>query len=168
MKNSTWSIKRILWSILVILLFLNYGCKKENSAVKDAIDKEAINQARKDLDAAWLSKDIDTMIFYSAKDIILLPPNAERITGTEEFRNFLQYFFKNLTMTDLKTLEREVVVSGDLAFERNLYEWVLVPEGVSEGKKDQINFVGIWQRQPKGDWKEIRGIWNSTKPIAGE
>jgi len=53
-----------------------------------------------------------------------------------------------------------------LAFERTLYEWVIVPEGGSEGISDKVNFIGIWQQQSDGTWKEARGIWNSNKPIA--
>jgi len=128
--------------------------------------KEAIDQARTAVDAAWLSEDADVIIAHSADDMILMPPNAGKKTGKEEVRNFLQGFFDNFTMTELKTVEREVVVSGDLAFERTLYEWVIVPEGGSEGISDQVNFIGIWQRQSDGTWKEARGIWNSNKPIA--
>jgi ketosteroid isomerase-like protein len=162
MKVSTWSIRKIICIIFLILLFSNYGCESG-----DSTSKEAIDQIRKAFDAAWLSKDVDVIVAYCADDIILTPPNVGMVTGKEDFRNFLQGFFAMFTMTEIKTLEREVVVSGDLAFERILYEWMLVPDGGEEGIRDKINFIGIWQIQPDGAWKEIRAIWNSAKPIAG-
>ena len=162
MKESIRLITRITWIITLILLFSTCGCERGNSTSKEAID-----QARKAVDAAWLSEDADVIVAHLADDVILMPPNVGKITGKEGNRNFLQGFFDHFTMTELKTMEREVVVSGDWAFERGLYEWVIVPEGGSEGISDQVNFIGIWQRQPDGAWKETRAIGNSTLPIAG-
>ena len=130
--------------------------------------KEAIDQARKAIDAAWQSGDADVIVAYLADDVILMAPNVERITGKEGNRNFLNGFFDQYTMTDLKATEREVLVSGDFAFEIALYDWVIVPKGGSEGISDQVNFIGIWQRQSDGAWREVRAIWNSTKSIAAE
>jgi len=162
MKESIRLITRIAWIVTLILLFFTYGCQRGNSTSKEAIDL-----ARKKIDAAWLSEDADVIMAYSADDMILMPPNMERKTGREEIRSFLQGFFDHFTMTELKTTEREVIVSGDWAFERSSYEWVIVPEGGDEGIRDQVNFIGIWQRQSDGAWREVRAIWNSTKPIAG-
>ena len=162
MKESIRLITRITWITTLILLFSTCGCEKGNSTSKEAID-----QARTAVDAAWLSEDTDVIIAYSADDMILMPPNVGRKTGKEEIRNFLQGFFDHFTMTELKTTEREVLVSGDWAFEIGSYEWVIVPEGGSEGISDQVNFIGIWQRQSDGAWKEVYAIWNSTKPITG-
>jgi len=162
MKESIRLITRTTWIVTLILLFFTYGCQEGNSTSKEAID-----HARKAVDAAWLSEDADVIIAHSGDDMILMPPNVGRQTGKEEIRSFLQSFFDHFTMTELKTTEREVIVSGDWAFEIGLYEWVVVPEGGSEGISDQVNFIGIWQRQSDGAWKEVRAIWNSTKPIAG-
>jgi len=162
MKESIRLITRTTWIVTLILLFFTYGCQRGNSTSKEALD-----HARKEVDAAWLSEDADIIIANSGDDMILMPPNVERKTGEEEVRSFLQGFFDHFTMTELKTAEREVIVSGDWAFERTLYEWVIVPEGGDEGISDQVNFIGIWQRQSDGAWREVRAIWNSTKPIAG-
>jgi ketosteroid isomerase-like protein len=162
MKESIRLLTRTTWIVTLILLFSTYGCQKENSTSKEAIDL-----ARKEIDAAWLSEDADVIMANSADDMILMPPNMERKTGKEEIRSFLQGFFDHFTMTELKITEREVIVSGDWAFERSSYEWVIVPEGGGEGISDQVNFIGIWQRQSDGAWREVRAIWNSTKPIAG-
>ena len=162
MKESIRLITRTTWTITLILLFATYGCERG-----DLTSKEAIDEARKTIDAAWLSEDADVIVAHLADDVILMPPNVEKIVGKEGNRNFLQGFFDHFTMTELKTIERKVIVSGDWAIEMGLYEWVIVPEGGSEGMSDQVNFIGIWQRQSDGAWREVRAIWNSTKPIAG-
>ncbi len=163
MKKLIRLITRTIWIITLILLLSTYGCESGNSTSKEAID-----EARKVIDAAWLSEDADVIVAHFADDVILMPPNVGKIVGKEGNRNFLQGFFDHFTMTELKTIEREVIVSGDWAIEMGLYEWVITPEGGSEGMGDQVNFIGIWQRQSDGAWREARAIWNSTKPIAGE
>ena len=161
MKELMRMSKGIIWIIPLILLFSTLGCEQDNSASIAAID-----QAREAIDAAWLAEDADVILAHSADNIIFMPPNVGSVKGKEEIGNFLQGFFDHFTMTELKTMEREVIVSGDWAFERISYQWMLVPEGGTEGNRDQINFIGIWQRQSDGAWREVRAIWNSTKPIA--
>ena len=162
MKKSNWLLSTIILAIVLAMLFFAISCQSGNSTSKEAID-----QIRKAVDAAWLSEDADVIIAHTADDMILMPPNVGKKTGKEEIRNFLQGFFDQFTITEQKITEREVIVSGDWAFERGSYEMVVVPEGGSEGISDQINFIGIWQRQSDGAWREVRAIWNSTKPIAG-
>ncbi len=162
MKESIRLIARNTWIVILVLLFSTLSCQRE-----DSTGKEAIDQAREEIDAAWLSEDADVIISYSADDMILMPPNVGKQTGKEEIRNFLQGFFDHFTITELKIMEREVIVSGDWAFERGSYEWVIVPEGGGESISDKVNFIGIWQRQSDGVWREARAIWNSTEPIAG-
>ena len=148
--------------ILLLSILFCFSCKQTS---EPTTSKESLDEVRKVVDAAWLSEDAELMATYFKEDIVLMPPNMEKIIGKEENYNFLLGFFENFTMTELKTVEREVIYSGDWAFERTLYEWVIVPEGESEGISDQINFIGIWQRQTDGTWKEANAIWNSTKPV---
>ena len=162
MKKSVWLIIRIFWVITIMVLFYDCSGKKENIRSKEAID-----QIRKAFDASWLSENADIILKYCADDIILMPPHAGPITGKEELRTFLKGFFDHFTFTGIKIQEREVIASGDLAFERIAYEWMILPEGQDKGISDHVNFLGIYQRQSDGTWKETRGIWNSTKPIAG-
>ncbi len=164
MEKSFLSFTKFVLVFAPILLYTFVGCQQTDSEKQ----KQFIDQAREEIDAAWLSEDADVITAYSADDMILMPPNMERKTGKEEIRNFLQGFFDNFTMTELKIAEREVIVSGDLAFERTLYDWVIIPEGGSEGMSDQVNFIGIWQQQSDGAWRETHAIWNSTKPFAGK
>jgi len=95
MKESIRLITRISWIITLILLFSTCSNERANSTSKEAID-----QARTAVDAAWLSEDADVIIAHSADDMILMPPNAGKKTGKEEVRNFLQGFFDNFTMTE--------------------------------------------------------------------
>ena len=162
MKKSVWVMMKSILIITLILLFC--GCEGENENMKS---KVAIDQIRKAFDASWLSENANVILDYCADDIILMPPNVEPVLGKENLRTFLKGFFDHFTFTDLKILEREVIASGDLAFERIAYDWVILPEGQDKEIGDRVNFLGIYQRQADGEWKETRGIWNSARPAGG-
>lgn len=91
---------------------------------------------------------------------------GDRLTkvGMETINAWLREFFEHYTMTDLTMPERQVKVAGDLAVETSTYRWKLVPKGGGEPIRDEANWVGIWERGPDGTWREVRRIWNSTRP----
>jgi len=123
-----------------------------------------IDSAREQIDAAWPRSDADGITRHLAEDAVLLPPNGAKQVGREEINTWLRGLFQHYTMTELAMPERELTVSGDFAFERSLYEWLLVPNGEGEAIRDRANWVGIWRRAANGTWSEICGIWNSALP----
>jgi ketosteroid isomerase-like protein len=60
----------------------------------------------------------------------------------------------------------EIRVTGDWAYSRYSYTWILTP--VPGGESVEVSGKGIWivQRQPDGSWKIAREIWNNDKPLA--
>ncbi len=128
---------------------------------------EPIDRAREQIDAAWLAGDADGITRHLAEDAILMPPHDAKKVGRQQINTWLRQFFQHFSMTELSMPEREVIVSGDWAFEASLYEWTLVPKGGGEALRDQVNWVGIWRRRSDGTWIEARGIWNSTLPLTG-
>jgi hypothetical protein len=64
-------------------------------------------------------------------------------------------------MTDLTMPERQVTVSGNLAVEASRYRWKLIPTDGGDPIVDDVNWIGIWKRREDGEWREVRGIWNS-------
>ncbi len=95
---------------------------------------------------------------------LLLPPDDSPKLGREAISAWLREFFKHYSMTDLSMAERQVRVSGDLAVETSTYRWKLVPKRGGAPIHDEVNWVGIWERDADGAWREVRGIWNSTRP----
>jgi uncharacterized protein (TIGR02246 family) len=131
------------------------------------MSREAIDPIRERIDAAWLRSDADGITRYLAEDAILLPPHSPRQVGREQINGWLKELFRHYTMTELAIPERELIVSGDLAFERSLYEWTLTPRDGSQPIRDQANWIGIWKQDADGTWAEVCGIWNSTLPVGG-
>jgi uncharacterized protein (TIGR02246 family) len=132
---------------------------------ENAMSKESIDPMRERIDAAWLRSDADGITNYLADDAVLLPPNSPRLLGREQINQWLREFFRHYTMTELAMPERELTVSGNLAFERSVYEWTLTPRDGGELIRDQANWIGIWKQSPDGSWAEVCGMWNSALPI---
>jgi len=130
------------------------------------MSRESIDRARKEIDAAWLTGDADGITRHLAEDAVLMPPNDAPITGRQQINVWLRGFFEHFAMPELKMPERELILAGDWAFERSLYEWTITPKGVGEVTHDRANFVALWRNGPDGVWQEVRGIWNSTLPVA--
>lgn len=128
------------------------------------MSKESIDTIREQIDAAWLRSDADGITRYLAEDAVLLPPNSPQLVGREQINRWLAEFFQHYTMTELSMPERELAVSGNLAFERSVYEWTLNPHRGGEPIRDQANWIGIWKQSPDGSWAEVCGIWNSALP----
>jgi ketosteroid isomerase-like protein len=129
------------------------------------MSKESIDPIRERIDAAWLRSDADGITRHLAEDAVLLPPHAPRQVGRQQINGWLKELFQHYTMTELAMPERELIVSGDLAFERSLYEWTLTPRDGGEPIREQANWVGIWKENGDGTWAEVCGIWNSTLPL---
>ena len=129
---------------------------------------EPIDRARKQIDAAWLTDDADGITRHLEEDAILMPPHDSKKVGRQQINTWLRQFFQQFSMTELSMPEREVMISGDWAFEVSRYEWTLVPKGGGEAVRDQANWVGIWRRRGDGTWVEAKGIWNSTLPLTGK
>jgi ketosteroid isomerase-like protein len=130
------------------------------------MSRESIDAMREVIDAAWLRSDADGITRYLAEDAVLLPPNSPGLMGREQINRWLTEFFQHYAMTELAMPERELTVSGNLAFERSVYEWTLTPHRGGEPIRDQANWVGIWKQSPDGSWTEVCGMWNSALPVA--
>ena len=130
------------------------------------MSKESIDRARNEIDAAWLSGDADGITRHLADDAVLMPPHDAAIVGKQQINVWLRNFFEHFAMPELAMPERELILAGEWAFERSLYEWTITPKGAGEPMRDKANFVALWRRAPDGVWREVRGIWNSALPLA--
>jgi ketosteroid isomerase-like protein len=95
---------------------------------------------------------------------VMLPPNSEPIVGksANDAMNggaFERYDFSE-TWSPVET-----VIDGNLAFQRGTFTTVATPKG--EGERLEVNgsFMRIYQRQPNGDWRMTRDMFNSSTPL---
>ena len=130
-------------------------------ATADDSDEAAVKAVGQSLTAAYIARDWDRFASHFTKDAIWLPNDFPPLQGKDAWWSFVEPFWHTSRIVDMDVQTREVVVDGDLAYERHDEMQVVVP-AVGEGEEAIFHFKGIWimQRQPDGHWKIARYIWN--------
>jgi ketosteroid isomerase-like protein len=109
-------------------------------------------------------EDIATLSSLTTDGHVMLPPNSEPVVGksANDAMNagaFQRYEFHE-TWTPVET-----VVDGDLAFQRGTFTTIATPKGEGERLEVSGSFMRIYQRQPDGEWRMTRDMFNSSTPL---
>jgi ketosteroid isomerase-like protein len=149
--------------VIVISFLTGCGQAEQDTAFLEA-DVEAIEYLLREEVAAVESGDIEAQLAIRTADVLEMPPNELPFIGIEAYRTWssddpFSYQIKAASMDEIR-------VTGDWAYSRYSYTWILTP--VPGGESVEVSGKGIWivQRQPDGSWKIAREIWNNDKPLA--
>jgi uncharacterized protein (TIGR02246 family) len=131
----------------------NDPCEEDLRAI------EGLHQ--KDMEASRTA-NFETLRSVLTDDAVILPPDGRPICGTEE----LDANFGRMRdgMAQVEVLEyvldfREVKIFGDYAFEWGEIRGSMRQTG-GEPQRSTYNVMRILQRQPDGEWKVHRSMWN--------
>lgn len=129
-------------------------------------DRETISRRRAKFIEAFNEEDMDTMAALLRDDHVGMPPNRPAMTGKEAARRFWREGFA-LASSRLAVVPEELVVTGDEAIDQ--FRWTMdsTPRPGGAAIHDEGKCIWIWRRQPGGDWKVARAIWNSDLATAG-
>ena len=105
-------------------------------------------------------EDIAALSSLTTEGHIMLAPNRAPIVGKAandeaNGRAFEQFFFDE-TWTPVET-----VVSGDWAHQRGTFVVVATPKAGGDAQEISGSFLRIYRRQPNGEWRMIRDMFNS-------
>ncbi len=104
--------------------------------------------------------DSATMPSLYTSDAIILPPNADAVSGADAIAQYWQDFFE-LGITDAQPVTLEVIPMGEYALEvgeSSVY-------GADGALVDRGNIMVLWKNDG-GIWKMHRDTWNSSIPPA--
>jgi len=109
-------------------------------------------------------EDIATLSSLTTDGHVMLVPNREPVVGksANDAMNggaFERYDFSE-TWTPVET-----VVDGNLAFQRGTFTTVATPKGDGDRVEVSGSFMRIYQRQPNGEWRMTRDMFNSSTPL---
>jgi ketosteroid isomerase-like protein len=107
--------------------------------------------------------DIQALSSLTTDGHVMLPPNREPVVGksANDAMNggaFERYDFSETWAPD------ETVIDGDLAFQRGTFTTRATPKGEGDLLEVSGSFLRIYQRQPNGEWRMTRDMFNSSAP----
>jgi uncharacterized protein (TIGR02246 family) len=113
------------------------------------------------------SADFETLRSVMTDDAVIPPPGGEPVCGKEELD--ASFGRTGDGMDQVEVLEyvldfREVKILGDYAFEWGEIRGSMRQTG-GEPQRSAYNVMRILQRQPNGEWKVHRSIWNERPTI---
>ena len=91
---------------------------------------------------------------------IILIPNRAPIVGRAANDAAMADAFERVNF-DESWAPEETVIDGDLAFQRGTYTTASVPKGGGDKRVVSGAFLRIYQRQPDGQWRMTRDMFNS-------
>ena len=146
--------------LTIVLAIILSGC---NSPIDIEKEKQRILQIDREFAAFSLRVGAaEAFKQYSLEDIVLLPPNAEPVYGSNNVSQGFVEFDKQFIL-DWEPQAAEVAISGDLA-----YSW-----GTSTGT-DRVTgqqafrgkYLTVWKKDMNGNWKMLADMGNSSPAAA--
>jgi len=110
------------------------------------------------------SRDAEGMARLHTDDCILMPPWDELVSGREAALVFWKNQFSGSENYDLKSCKltiTEQVVSGEWAYEWGVVNGVYHIRDNGHDIFDRSRLFRILKKQPDGNWKIARAIWQN-------
>ena len=151
------------WTLAALALAVMNGCTGNSPQYLET----AIADLREAADAyheAATAKDRDAVVAFYADDAVMIPPNAERVEGIDEVRNYRFGFIENPSVeTQFETIRVDVSTGGDVGWTLAMVE-VTFTDADGQPASDRIRDFHVWTKQTDGSWKIVVDIWNSAMP----
>jgi len=151
----------------VILVAVAISCITIAHAQTAEVDTRAEAEKISELSDAWqkavATRNIDACTTFYAPDAVEMLANAPIVEGSEAiYEWFADWIFDTTVTNTFQSDVIEVASSGDLAYERGTWHFVMDTE---EGPiEDYGKYVVVWKKID-GDWKVIIDISNSDLPF---
>ena len=126
-------------------------------------DIAAIRQLGQDFADSINSDNMEQQLAVFADDAIRLPPNAPARIGIDVIRATQEVVYGTLNQ-EFTHSDEEIEVMGDWAFVRGTYTYSATVKKGTDGVAVEPNigkYLVIFQRQPDGQWKQSRAMWNT-------
>lgn len=145
------------------LLLLVTGCGQPQRPSYEE-DLAAITDFNARYLGAINDEDIATLSSLTTEGHVILIPNREPIVGKAANDAANGGAFERFTFDETWT-PVETVIDGDLGFQRGTFTTVATPRGDGQRLEVSGSFMRIYQRQPNGEWRMTRDMFNSSTPL---
>ncbi|HEX6997450.1 MAG TPA: DUF4440 domain-containing protein [Gammaproteobacteria bacterium] len=113
------------------------------------------------------AEDIEALGHLTTEGHVMLPPNRPPIVGKAANDEANRRAFEQFDFEETWTPE-ETEVDGDLAYQRGTFVVVATPRAGGEKRESRGSFLRIYKRQPNGEWRMIRDMFNSDGSTGGD
>jgi ketosteroid isomerase-like protein len=122
-----------------------------------AADEAAVRRVLDEIVRTFNAGDYDAMFALYEDEVRIYPPGAPEITGKEAWRTALATGLPADLTLKMRFDTEELVVAGDLAYERGTYHVEAAPVG-SDAMTPMMSarHIHIFRRQADGQWKGWR------------
>ena len=115
---------------------------------------------------ALRTNDAEKLLSFVADDVVMMPPGEAQVRGKVALRAWYAAFLSQYRTSSLTLGDREVFVEQGFAVEIGSFEWGMIPAAGGTPVLDRGNYMQVWRRQPDGQWRFEREIWNSSATAA--
>ncbi len=132
-------------------------------------DRKAIEDLHQRDINANVAFDLDQLVALCDDSIVAMPPDSPPLAGVAAYRKYLDQQRDKLANVDILSYDEqwdEVRVLGDYAYEYGSIRSRRQPEETKKEAVITLNVMRILKREPSGDWKIYRAIWNDRAPTA--
>ncbi len=125
-----------------------------------ATDVAALRELHDQLTRAQNAGDASVFERLHASDVLAFPPDGSLIAGQQSHVEFNRKSFNTFTgIFDNKS--EEIIVSGDLGFDRGTYRYTETPRAGGRTVITEGNYFWLARRELDGVWRYARIIWNT-------
>ena len=162
-----------LVALLAGPVFLLPGCDvpPQTRAVDLAAERSAVEALIREQLAATNQPGeagADGYVAVASADVILLPPNGERLEGRQAVRDWVLQVTSLGDYSVTWAADRvEVAASGDLAYAIGSYEQSFT-DAEGNAVTDRGKFMDGFKKGANGDWEMTVIAFNSDLPVEGE
>jgi ketosteroid isomerase-like protein len=109
-------------------------------------------------------EDIATLSSLTTDGHVMLPPNREPVVGKAANDAMNGSAFERFDFSEMWA-PVETVIDGNLAFQRGTFTVIATPKSNGDRVEMRGSFMRIYQRQPDGEWRMTRDMFNSSTPL---
>jgi len=125
-------------------------------------DLAAITEFNRRYLKAINDEDIATLSSLTTDDHIMIASGRAPLVGKAANDDANGRVFKQFDIVETWT-PVETVVDGDLAYQRGTFTVEATPRAGGNTTKTSGNFLRIYRRQPNGEWRMTRDMFNSVQ-----
>ncbi len=130
-------------------------------------DLRAIDELHRKDQAATKAYDVAALTALWTDDVIAFPPNGQPIVGKKANTDNLNAGLEQSKLMDILDYNQkweEVTIAGDYAYEWGTFYSMVALRSTAQTTKAEFKVMRVLKRQPDGNWKVHRSMWNEIPP----